>query len=328
MKTGTENRIKQAALSIILASSLNCAAENALLGTVGKFLSGDVATKTSQAPKADRQQRPAGKLITIAVADVEDQRIANLNLKTMLESQLSQSGLFDVLNRTSVGAVFSEQGFAQSGAAIRNSGLAQSGQMKVARYLAEVEVLGIEDDQAKQGIGYQNSKFGIGLANQKASISIDLKVTDSTTGSVLHRNITGKANKQGIAIKIAGINAADQRKAPLEQAAMDLIAQVVDYLGQELVASDTAVAQSAVPVKVVKVNETSGILVLEGGSAQGTTVGQRFSIAGEKDEFGFATPGSESIVEVIAVNETHAQCKLVNGPLPAAQTTAQLVSAN
>jgi curli biogenesis system outer membrane secretion channel CsgG len=251
------------------------------------------------------------------------------NLRTMLESALTQCGRFEVLDRTNLKNAMVEIGLANSGAANGNRGAVKAGQLKSAVFLAHGVITAISEATSKTRAGAHAKNSAIVFGGEAATVSMTIKVTDNSTGGiVIQRDIVGKAKKGnvGAALKAAflGGAAAHEARNPVEEAAQDCIVQLVDIIAKEMeIVMAQAAARNNMQATVLKVY-SDGFVALNIGLSRGVMVGQQFEVAGEMDELGL--PVSESsVVRVTYVTGTAAKCEVLNGPAPRVNAVAKLV---
>lgn len=93
------------------------------------------------------------------------------NLALMLESALVDSGRFVVLDRQNIDAVMAEQDLQASGRAAAARNVAQTGQLRSARYLATGAVTEVEVRQAGSEGGVRIRGFQVGASGGTAQIT-------------------------------------------------------------------------------------------------------------------------------------------------------------
>ncbi len=150
---------------------------------------------------------------TVAVPDFKNE-VANVpwwntsvgtQLADALANELMVSGGLQVVERQNLQAVLSEQEMAELGIVKPTEGSFGSGQMRRAEYLilgqvsayeADVEIRENENSQSFLGFGNRE-----GVAEAKAYVAIDLRIVDSTTGSIL-----GSTTVEGTATNTTQMN--------------------------------------------------------------------------------------------------------------------------
>ncbi len=301
---------------------------------------GDVLTPKTSTQMTEREVTATlppvtGPRHTIAVGEFEmganARHLGNNDLRTMLESALTQCGRFRVVNRTTLNSMLKEQGLAESGMADANLGTVRMGQLKQAAFIAEGYVTAVSEDTSASQSAIKLGGFGFGLNKKSTTISLTLKISDATSGEILvQRDIVGQANKSGVKFggEYSGFGGGTDNNAnnPVAEAAHDCINQAVTIIATAMADVAPATEPRDVLVRVMKVQSEQSRFVVSPGSAQGLTIGQTINFLGPTDEFGFAT-GESIEAKVVSVNDQYAQCSLVSGPMPAeqAETTVQVL---
>ncbi len=244
------------------------------------------------------------------------------NMTTMLENVLLQSGRFVVVERENMDATLAEQDMQSGGRAAKAGDVAQTGQVRSAKYLARCTITGVEAEESGGGGGVRVGKFTVGASGGKAQIEMIVKIFDSSTSEVkASQRIIGKAGKRGFSLGFSerGLSTSigGFSKTPVGEAAYDCVAQAVEYMAREF--EDYKMDGSVVTVT------GDGRIVINRGSDFNVSVGNTFQVR-EVGEV-LIDPSSGEVldriegaitctIEVTRVTEKVSYCKLVSGELP------------
>jgi curli biogenesis system outer membrane secretion channel CsgG len=121
------------------------------------------------------------------------------DLAAALANELQATGTLQVVERSNVGAVLSEQEMAELGIVRRDGNAARKGQMTGARYIVLGTVTSYDSNVEEKGSGSSFGLLGFGKSQQKVEtkdyVAIDIRVVDSTTGEVVgSRTVEGRAS--------------------------------------------------------------------------------------------------------------------------------------
>ena len=143
------------------------------------------------------------------------------DLSHALANELQSAGGLQIVERQNIKAVLSEQELAELGIVPKSSPTAaQKGQMKGAQYIILGTVTSYDTSTDVNSSGGGMSFMGFGGRKQttitKDYVAIDIRVVDSTTGSIVgHRTVEGRArnssvqkNNGGSLAPVAGLAAA------------------------------------------------------------------------------------------------------------------------
>ena len=199
------------------------------------------------------------------------------NLSIMLESALFDTGRFVIVEREKLAAVLDEQDLEASGRAAKAKGVAQTGKIRPARYLATGAVTTVEEDQSGGGGGISVKGIRIGGGKSKAQVTIIAKLIDTTTSEVVAKEqIVGKAGRGNLAVglTVGGVSTdlGGFTKTPLGEAAQDCINQAAVFFAK-------AMEQIPLDGNVVKVADAG--VIINRGSEFGMEVGQMLTMETE-----------------------------------------------
>jgi hypothetical protein len=250
-------------------------------------------------------------------------------MRLMLESSLSATNRFVIVERGELGAVMAEQDLQNSNRTAQGSQVAQTGKIRSARYLATGAVTEASYNTSGEGGGIKIKGFKIGAQSNKASIVAVVKLIDTTTGEVVaSERIRGEAGKSGVSIAYSDANVGGNlgafSKTPLGEAAQDVIEQAVKIIA-------TKMENAKVEAAVVTVARDEVIINL--GENYGLGAGMVFLVARPGEVL--LDPESGEIldrlegeitgaIEVTKVREKISYCKLVDGDMPVRGDTVVL----
>ena len=246
---------------------------------------------------------------------------AKSNMRAMLESSLFATNRFIIVERGNLDAVMSEQDLASSKRASKSTGVAQTGKIRSARYLATALITEASSNTSGDSGGVRIHNFSIGGSSAKSSIVLVVKLVDTTTSEVVaSERIRGEAGKAGLNLGYSGHGWDGEvgtfAKTPMGEAAQDCINQAVKFIASKM---------ESYPVEgnVVSASETAIIINL--GENYGIHAGQTFAIRRKGEvltdpETGEMLGSSDGetldMIEVVSTKEKISTCKLVTGDMP------------
>lgn len=201
-----------------------------LSGSALKMQTSTVPIAPPQASAAAPQGAGAQQTVTVALpAPAEFAR----GLTEMLTSVLVKTGRFTVLERAAMQQIDAEQQLAAAGKTTKETG-AQQGALLGAQAIITGDITGFSYQKSSLGGALTNVVKGLSLSGARvsASVVIDLRLIDATTGAVIHSaKGEGKADQTGVAadlIKDEKSYSADaQMSTPLGQASRSAIQDAV-----------------------------------------------------------------------------------------------------
>jgi len=244
------------------------------------------------------------------------------NIGTMLESALYDTNRFIVVDRDRIDDTLREQDLQASGRAAGASDVAQTGLIRSAKYLAEVEITDVEGAESGKSGGVSIGGFRIGGSGGNARVTTIVKVIDSTTGEIVAKErVIGKAGRKGLNLGYAssnwGADVGGFTKTPLGEAAYDNVVQATRFLAEQF--EDFSLEGAVVTV-------TGDRIIINRGSNFNIAVGQKFVIR-EKGELLIDPSTGEvleriegpvvSEIEVTKVSDKISYAKLTDGDMPA-----------
>jgi len=244
------------------------------------------------------------------------------NIGSMLESALFDTNRFIVVDRDRIDDTLLEQDLQSSGRAAGASDVAQTGLIRSAKYLTEVEITDVEGSESGQSGGVSIGGFRIGGSGGKASITTIVKVIDSTTGEIVAKErVIGKAGRKGLNIGYAasswGADLGGFTKTPIGEAAYDNVVQATRFLAEQF--EDFSLEGAVVMVSGERI-------IINRGANFNIGTGQQFVIREKGELLIDPTTGEvleriegpvKSKVEVTKVSDKISYAKLVEGEMPA-----------
>jgi curli biogenesis system outer membrane secretion channel CsgG len=121
------------------------------------------------------------------------------DLAAALANELQATGTLQVVERSNLGAVLSEQELAELGIVRKGPTAARKGQMTGARYIVLGTVTSYDSNVEEKSSGSNFGLMGFGTNQQqletKDYVAIDIRVVDSSTGEVVGaRTVEGRAS--------------------------------------------------------------------------------------------------------------------------------------
>lgn len=222
--------------------------------------------------------RVSGPKKTIAVARFENTSGINsyLTLGDDFSAQLSdaliQSGMFTVLSRKDLGAVFTEQDLAQSGRMAKSLS-AQKGKVIPAQILITGNITEFEENAKGGDQGLNIHGVSIGMGKSDAHIAVIVQIIDSTTGEILDsQRVEGLADASGFSVGYSGsfsVGSSSFKKTPLGKATQIAIDRAVEYISQRL---------SRIPWQGRVVSVKDGLVYINAGLDAGVVAGETFIV--------------------------------------------------
>ncbi|HRD72328.1 MAG: CsgG/HfaB family protein [Lysobacteraceae bacterium] len=182
-----------------------------------------------------------GERVTVAVAEFKNESGAGWwrggvgwELSGMLSNELVATRAFNVVERSKLESVLSEQDLAASGRVRSGSG-ARIGQLTGADYLVMGTVTAYEEDVQSTGGGLSFRGISVGGKSEKAYLAVDIRVVNATTGEIeFVRTIEGEAKGGGMSLGISrggfGGALSNEKNTPAGKAIRAAIIMTTDYL--------------------------------------------------------------------------------------------------
>ena len=168
-------------------------------------------------------------------------------LSGMLTNELAATGAFSMVERSKLEHVLKEQNLAASGRIAPGTG-AKMGKLAGAEYLVMGTVTAFEENTkgTKGGIGYKGLRLG--GKKGEAYIAVDLRVVNSTKGTVdFVRSVEARVKSKGVSVGAYrggwGGNLAHHQKTPTGKAIRAMVIEASDYLVCAMVKQDSCMAE-------------------------------------------------------------------------------------
>lgn len=294
---------------------------------IGDLLKPGTKTKTKDDTAATQMGEYKGVRRALGIADFTTSdgfsfdESAKANMRAMLESALFATNRFVIVERGNLDSVMKEQDLQKSDRAAKASGVAQTGKLRSARYLAACTVTEASSSTSGDSGGLAIHGIRIGGSSSKSAIVLVVKVIDTTSGEIVaSERIRGEAGKTGVSLGLSQNGWSGElssfAKTPMGQAAQDCINKAVVFIAQKM-------ETTAVEGVIVSVSEQNIIINL--GQNYGINAGQLFTVRRQGETLTDPATGeilgnSEGAVvgtiEVTSPREKLSYCKLVDGDLP------------
>lgn len=154
-------------------------------------------------------------------------------LSDMLSNELLGTGVFKVVERRKLDNVLSEQDLGASGR-VSKSTAAKMGKVTGAQYLITGSVSHFEQSGSKGG-GISFKGISLGGKKKTASLGIDIRVINATTGEIEYaRTVEATSKSGGMSIGLYrggfGGNLGGEKKTPVGKAIRAVLIEATDYL--------------------------------------------------------------------------------------------------
>ncbi len=314
-------------------SSYGQANRNSMLAGLMDLVDGRSATHIEESPAAPALPPYDGPRLTVGVGEFRNQagyrRPLDENMRSMLESALSQCGRFTVLNRTTLASHLREIQFAQSGWAEGNPGAVQVGKIKQSVFLIEGDLLTANEQTSRSRNDARLGPLSGRLGGDTATIKIRIKAADTSSSEILVDKVfTGRAGNKslllGVDMRKLDLGFGREARQPMDEAAYDVIGQAVNALALAMEGRAASTAPREIQVSVEEVLADAKEIIVKPGAKAGLANDQEITFSGPKDKYDLST-GPASCVRVVEVSAGFARCALLSGPLPTAAATAKLV---
>ncbi|MBL4660246.1 MAG: CsgG/HfaB family protein [Alcanivoracaceae bacterium] len=154
-------------------------------------------------------------------------------LSDMLSNELLGTGVFKVVERKKLNSVLSEQDLGASGR-VSKSSAAKMGKITGAQYLVTGSVSHFEES-GKSGGGLSFKGFSVGGKKKTASLAIDIRVINATTGEIEYaRTVEATSKSGGMSLGFNkrgfGGKLGKEKKTPTGKAIRAVLIEATDYL--------------------------------------------------------------------------------------------------
>lgn len=245
------------------------------------FLVGMVSLAYSQKEPLKRLKR------RVAVFDFEDKtghrwhwwtgQPVGQGMADMLVTALVKSGKYQVFERQEIGKIISEQKLGLAGAVTPETAA------KVGKLLGvELAVIGsvTEFGYKKERVGGRIKGIGVGVKTSVASVGIDVRLINTTTGEILvAENVRKERNKKGLTLVTPKFVFKDQHEfdeSLVGKATREAIEEIVRLI-------DTKIASIPWQARIIKA-KPDGTVYINSGSLAGVQVGDIFTVYRKGEE--------------------------------------------
>ena len=245
-----------------------------------------------------------------------DRKGVGEGVSDMLITELVKTGNYRVMERTEIDEIMKEQQLGASGFVTQESAA------EVGKLLGvELAVLG-----AVTEFGYEQSSkggsvkgFGLGISSQSATVALDCRMVNTTTGEIVAaENIRKEKSAKGIKVDTRTIDFNSEKsfdESLVGKAARDAVVGVIAEINKSMV---------KVPWQAKIVTEKSGQVFINAGSLGGVQDGDRFFVYKKGESLVDPDTGLElgsidtKTGEIEVVNASvgqglAAQCKIISG---------------
>ncbi|RUT79978.1 CsgG/HfaB family protein [Ancylomarina longa] len=194
----------------------------------------------------------------------------------MLTTALVKSGNYRVIERQELDRILNEQDFGQSGRITPQSAA------KVGQVLGvELAVMGsVSEFGYKKGeTGGAIKGLGIGVSNQAATVGIDVRMVNTSTGEIVTaENVRKKKSAKGIKLRTNKLNFKDRKdfdESLVGKAAREAIEDIVSLIDN---------SANEIPWQAKVIIEKSGVVFINSGEADGLKAGDSFAVYSKGDD--------------------------------------------
>jgi len=234
----------------------------------------------------------------------------------MLTTALVKSGNYRVIERMELDKILNEQDFGQTGRITAQSAA------KVGQVLGvELAVMGsVSEFGYKKGeTGGAIKGIGIGVSNQSATVGIDVRMVNTSTGEILTaENVRKQKASKGLKIRTRKLAFKDQKsfdESLVGKAAREAIESIVGMIDSS--AED-------IPWQAKVIIEKAGVVFINSGEADGLKVGDTFAVYSKGEDLidpdtGISLGSVDSKIGVIKITDASigngkaSKCSIVEG---------------
>lgn len=221
--------------------------------------------------------------------------VAADGLTALLTDVLIQDGRFVVVERAALTSIQTEQQLGQTGATTAETA-AQSNRMIGARYLIKGAITKYNPNAGGGGLsigGVGGGLLGAGARSKTATVTISLRLIDTTTGQVVSTvNATGSASSQGVDAGLVNKKGATLglngfRETALGKACEDAIRKAVEKI---------VLDAGSIPWTGLVVDNRGGQIYLNAGADQNVQAGMVFTVFRQGETL--TDPGTNAVLDV------------------------------
>jgi len=216
----------------------------------------------------------------------------------MLTTALVKTGRYTVVERSQIAALMQEQQLGQTGMVTEQSA-AQMGKMLG----VEIAVVGVvtEFGYSKKDVGGRLKGFGLGVASQKATVAVDVRLINTTTGEIITSdNVRKDESSKGISVSTPDVdfrNQSDFDNSLVGKATRAAIEGIVALLDQQ---------SAEMPWEGKIISVSGSVVYFKPGSDGGVKVGDVYAVYARGEDLidpdtGLSLGSEESKVGTIEV---------------------------
>ena len=234
----------------------------------------------------------------------------------MLTTALVKSGNYRVIERAEIDRILNEQDFGQSGRVTQQSAA------KVGSVLGvEIAVIGsVSEFGYKKGeTGGSIRGLGIGVSNQAATVGVDVRMVNTSTGEIITaENVRKKKSAKGLKLRTNKLNFKDRKdfdESLVGKAAREAIEDIVSMIDNNA---------NNIPWQAKVITEKAGVVFINSGKADGLQVGDVFSVYSKGEDLidpdtGISLGSVDSKIGEIKITDSNigngkaSKCSIVQG---------------
>lgn len=188
----------------------------------------------------------------------------------MLTTALVKSGNYRVIERAEIDRILNEQDFGQSGRVTQQSAAQMGSVLGV-----EIAVIGsVSEFGYKKGeTGGAIRGLGVGVSNQSATVGVDVRMVNTTTGEIVTaENVRKQKSAKGLKLRTNKLNFKDRKdfdESLVGKAAREAIEDIVSMI-------DNNANNIEWQAKVI--TEKAGVVFINSGDADGLKIGDVLSV--------------------------------------------------
>ena len=202
---------------------------------------------------------------------------------TIMTDALQQNGKFIVLGDSEMRQeAMAEQDLAASGRMAGGNKAPQIGRMTPAQLLVRGSITHVQDETTGGSGGLSFKGISLGGSKGKAEVNITIYLVDSETGQVkASQKVVGVAGRRGLGVGYSGSalgglggNLEGFKKDNVGKACEDAVVQCVEFLEKQL---------ESIPWQGSVMLASEDKLVINRGTREGVSVGQKFQVGTSED---------------------------------------------
>lgn len=196
----------------------------------------------------------------------------------MLTTELVKSGKYSVIERQAIEKIMQEQQLGQSGAVTPQSA-AKVGQLLGVELAIIGSVTEFGYKKEDTGINLKKKGFGFGIESASASVGIDVRFVNTSSGEILAAdNVRKEKSKKGLSVDTRQVSFKDQNEfdeSLVGKATRDAIQDIMNKIDNQM----TAMPWQA---KIIKVDGNT--VYINAGAEAGVNIGDVFVVYAKGEE--------------------------------------------